>query len=244
VAANWKMHGDLASLSALATAIRDKTAGSSAEIVLCPPFPYLIPIGAGLDEAIRLGAQDVHSETTGPHTGDVAVSMLADLGCHYAIVGHSERRTNHGETNALVRSKAAALIRGGLQVIVCVGETFEQREAGDTEAVLERQLTESLRGLTADADRFVIAYEPVWAIGTGQNATPEQAQQAHAFLRERLSSIESAAVAARVRIQYGGSVKPDNAAALFSCPDIDGGLIGAASLDAGSFAMIVQACEK
>ena len=244
VAANWKMHGDLASLSELATTIREKTAGSSAEIVLCPPFPYLISIGAALDGTIRLGAQDVHSETLGPHTGDVAVSMLADLGCHYVIVGHSERRTNHGETDALVRSKAVALIQGGLHAIVCVGETLEQREAGDTEAVLERQLTESLSGLTADADRFVIAYEPVWAIGTGRNATPEQAQQAHAFLRERLSSIENAALAARVRIQYGGSVKPDNAAALFSCPDIDGGLIGGAALDAGSFAAIVRACEN
>ena len=242
VAANWKMHGDLASLSALATTIRDETAGSSAEIVLCPPFPYLIPIGAVLDGTIHLGAQDVSFETTGPHTGDVSGSMLADLGCRYAIVGHSERRTNHGETDEVVRRKTAALFEAGLRAIVCIGETFEQREAGETEAVLERQLTDSLRGLTADADRFVIAYEPVWAIGTGRNARPDQVQEVHAFLRERLGSIENAEVAARVRIQYGGSVKPDNAAALFSCPDIDGGLIGGASLDAASFAAIVAAC--
>ena len=240
--ANWKMHGDLASLSVLAAAIRDETAGSFAEIVLCPPFPYLIPIAATLDGTIRLGAQDVHFEGPGSHTGDVAASMLADLGCRYAIVGHSERRTNHGETDDKVRRKAAALIEAGVRPIVCVGETLEQRESGETEAVLERQLAESLQGLTADADRFVIAYEPVWAIGTGRTATPDQGQQAHAFLRERLGSIESAGVAERVRIQYGGSVKRDNAAALFSCPDIDGGLIGGASLDAGSFAAIVAAC--
>jgi triosephosphate isomerase len=242
VAANWKMHGDLATLSALALAIRDETAGSPTEIVLCPPFPYLIPIGAALDGTIVLGAQDVHFDPPGPHTGDVAATMLADLGCRYAIVGHSERRANHGETDELVRDKVAAVFDAGLHAIVCLGETLGQREAGETETVLERQLTESLRGLTSDADRFVIAYEPVWAIGTGRNATPDQAQQAHAFLRERLLSIENAEVAANVRIQYGGSVKPDNAAALFSCPDIDGGLIGGASLDATSFAAIVAAC--
>lgn len=243
VAANWKMHGDLASLSALAASIRDATAGSSAEVVLCPPFPYLLPIAATLDGKIRLGAQDVCFEGPGPHTGDVAASMLADLGCRYALVGHSERRMNHGETDEVVRRKAAALMEAGVHAIVCVGETLEQREGGETEAVLERQLTESLAGLTADADRFVIAYEPVWAIGTGRTATADQAQQAHAFLRERLRSIENAELAERVRIQYGGSVKPDNAATLFSCPDIDGGLIGGASLDAGSFAAIVAACE-
>ena len=242
VAANWKMHGDLETLSALALAIRDETSGSPAEIVLCPPFPYLIPIGAALDGTIVLGAQDVHFDPPGAHTGDVAATMLADLGCRYAIVGHSERRTNHGETDELVRDKVAAVFDAGLHAIVCLGETLGQREAGETETVLERQLTESLRGLTSDADRFVIAYEPVWAIGTGRNATPNQAQQAHAFLRERLLSIENAEVAANVRIQYGGSVKPDNAAALFSCPDIDGGLIGGASLDATSFAAIVAAC--
>jgi len=242
VAANWKMHGDLATLPVLAAAIRDETAGSPAEIVLCPPFPYLIPVGATLDGAIRLGAQDVHFEAPGAHTGDVAASMLTDLGCRYAIVGHSERRTNHGETDEVVRRKTAALMQGGLRAIVCIGETLEEREGGETEAVLERQLTESLGGLTADPDRFVIAYEPVWAIGTGRNATPDQAQQAHAFLRQRLSSIENADVAGCVRIQYGGSVKPDNAADLFSCPDIDGGLIGGASLDAAAFAAIVSAC--
>jgi triosephosphate isomerase len=242
VAANWKMYGDLATLSALALAIGDETAGSPAEIVLCPPFPYLIPIGAALDGTIVLGAQDVHFDPPGAHTGDVAATMLADLGCRYAIVGHSERRTNHGETDELVRDKVAAVFDAGLHAIVCLGETLGQREAGETETVLERQLTESLRGLTSDADRFVIAYEPVWAIGTGRNATPDQAQQAHAFLRERLLSIENAEVAANVRIQYGGSVKPDNAAALFSCPDIDGGLIGGASLEATSFAAIVAAC--
>jgi len=241
VVANWKMHGDLAGLSTLAAAIRDKTAGLPAEVVICPPFPYLIPIAAILDETILLGAQDVHFEGPGAHTGDVAAAMLADLGCRYAIVGHSERRTHHGETDEVVRRKAAALIESGVRPIVCVGETLEQRERGQTEVVLERQLRGSLTELTADAGRFVIAYEPVWAIGTGRTATQEQAQQAHAFLRECLGSIESTDVAARARIQYGGSVKPDNATDLLSCPDIDGGLIGGASLDAESFAAIVRA---
>jgi len=244
VAANWKMHGDLTSLSALAKKILAETAEASAEIVLCPPFPYLIPIAATLGEGVHLGAQDVHFEQQGAHTGDVASAMLSELGCRYVIVGHSERRTNHGETDALVRSKVAAVFEAGLRAIVCIGETLDQREAGDTEAVLERQLTEGLRGLTGNADRLVIAYEPVWAIGTGLNATPDQAQRIHAFLRQRLTSLENEEVAERIRIQYGGSVKPDNAAALFSCPDIDGGLIGGASLDAGSFSAIVGACEN
>jgi triosephosphate isomerase len=243
VAANWKMHGAGATLAELATGIVEATAGSGVEVVVCPPFPYLSQVGASLEGAISLGAQDVHFEPEGAHTGDVAASMLVDLGCRFAIVGHSERRTNHGETDAVVRRKATAALQAGLCAIVCIGETLEQREAGETEAVLERQLAGSLQGLTADPDRFVLAYEPVWAIGTGRNATPEQAQAAHAFLRERLALIENPAIAARVRIQYGGSVKPGNAAELFSCPDIDGGLIGGASLDAGSFGAIVAAAR-
>jgi triosephosphate isomerase len=244
VAANWKMHGDSTSLPTLTKTILAETTDASAEIVLCPPFPYLVSIGACLGEGVHLGAQDAHFQQAGPHTGDVAASMLSDLGCRYVIVGHSERRTHHGETDALVQSKVAAVLQAGLRAIVCIGETLGQREAGDTENVLERQLTESLRGLTVDADRIVIAYEPVWAIGTGRNATPDQAQQVHAFLRERLCSIENEEAAGQTRIQYGGSVKPANAATLFACPDIDGGLIGGASLDAGSFIAIVRACEN
>ncbi len=244
VAANWKMHGDGATLTELARGIGEATSRAAAEVVVCPPFPYLERIGAVLDESVSLGAQDLHFESAGAHTGDVAASMLVDLGCRYAIVGHSERRTNHAETDEIVRRKAAAAMRAGLCAIVCIGETLEQREAGETETVLERQLTESLRGLTGDPAAFVLAYEPVWAIGTGRNATPEQAQAAHAFLRGRLRALENAELAALVRIQYGGSVKPDNAAALFSRPDIDGGLIGGASLDAAAFGAIVSACER
>lgn len=244
VAANWKMHGAGGTLTALATGIVAATARSDAEVVVCPPFPYLSQIGATLDGEVALGAQDVHFEPEGAHTGDVAASMLADLGCRYAIVGHSERRTNHGETDDVVRRKAAAAMQAGLRPIVCIGETLEQREAGRTETVLERQLIGSLHGMTDNPDAFVLAYEPVWAIGTGRNATPAQAQAAHAFLRGRLGSIENDEVASRIRIQYGGSVKPDNAAELFACPDIDGGLIGGASLAAESFGAIVAAAKR
>lgn len=244
VAANWKMHGTGATLTQLAAGIVEHTAGSGIDVVVCPPFPYLSRIGASLDDAVSLGAQDLHFEPEGAHTGDVAASMLADLGCRFAIVGHSERRTNHAETDDVVRRKAEAAMQAGLCAIVCIGETLEQREAGETEAVLEHQLTASLRGLTADPGRFVLAYEPVWAIGTGRNATPEQAQAAHAFLRQTLAAIEDTGIASRVRIQYGGSVKPGNAAELFSCPDIDGGLIGGASLDAESFGAIVAAARR
>ena len=241
VAANWKMNGDLASCSALAAAIRDGVGHVSTEVVVCPPFPYLVAVAASLGGVIRLGAQDVHFEAPGAHTGDVSASMLRDLGCRYVIVGHSERRTNHAETDDLVVRKAAALMGAGLQPIVCIGETLEQREAGETEDVLERQLTGSLAGLDLDPERLVLAYEPVWAIGTGRTATPEQAQQAHAFIRRRIAALADDEAGERLRIQYGGSVKPDNAATLFACPDIDGGLIGGASLDATSFASIVRA---
>jgi triosephosphate isomerase len=235
------MHGDLATASALAAATRDAIGSVSSEVVICPPFPYLIPVGAMLGGEIRLGAQDVHFEASGAHTGDVSVSMLQDVGCRYAIVGHSERRSHHGETDEVVRGKAAAVIEAGCRAIVCIGETLDERENGNTESVLERQLTGSLSGLTADPDRLVIAYEPVWAIGTGKTATPEMAQQAHAFIRECYARLENGTAAQAVRIQYGGSVKPDNAEVLFACPDIDGGLIGGASLDADSFAAIVRA---
>jgi len=241
VAANWKMYGDLAVASALAAATRDAIGRVSTEVVICPPYPYLLPVAAALSGSIRLGAQDVHFEGPGAHTGDVSASMLADLGCRYGIVGHSERRTHHGETDETVRRKAGALIDAGIRAIVCVGETLDQRERGETEAVLDRQLTDSLAGLTAEPEALVLAYEPVWAIGTGRTATPEMAQQAHAFIRERLASLENHDVAQSVRIQYGGSVKPGNAEELFSCPDIDGGLIGGASLDAESFAAIIRA---
>lgn len=241
VAANWKMHGDLESVAALAAAIRDALGAVSSEVVVCPPFPYLIPVAAALGKRILLGAQDVHFKSAGAHTGDVCVSMLRDLGCHYAIVGHSERRGDHGETDDVVRLKVGALIGAGLRAIVCVGETLDERESGTTETVLDRQLQGSLSGLTSDPDRLVLAYEPVWAIGTGRTATPDLAQRAHAFIRERFAVLENAEAAQRVRIQYGGSVKPDNAKELFACPDIDGGLIGGASLDAASFAAIVRA---
>jgi triosephosphate isomerase len=239
VAANWKMHGDLATVSVLAAATRDAIGAAPCDVVICPPFPYLIPVGAMLGGAIRLGAQDVHFEESGAHTGDVSVPMLRDLGCRYAIVGHSERRSHHGETDDRVRRKAAALIDAGIRAIVCIGETLKERESGKTESVLERQLTASLSGLTGAPEQLVIAYEPVWAIGTGKTATPEMAQQAHAFIRERLTARFGEA-GAGIQIQYGGSVKPENAAALMAQPDIDGALVGGAGLEAESFSKIIH----
>ena len=241
VAANWKMNGDLAGLSTLAAEICAGLGKSSTEVVVCPPFPYLSSVTAALCGPVKVGAQDVSPEGPGAHTGDVSAAMLLDLGCRYVIVGHSERRADHGEPDELIARKAAAVLEAGLDAIVCIGETKEQREAGETEAVLERQLNGSLAGLALDPRRIVLAYEPVWAIGTGLTATPEQAQQAHAFIREKLAALGGEETAAGMRIQYGGSVKPNNAAELFGCEDIDGGLIGGAALDADSFAAIVKA---
>ncbi len=212
----------------------------AAQVVVCPPFPYLREVAQALqDSSIGWGAQDCSSHEPGAFTGEVSAAMLAESGCRFVIVGHSERRALHGESDRLVAEKAQRVLAAGLTPIVCVGETLAEREAGQTEAVVGRQLAAAVDLLAADMTKAVVAYEPVWAIGTGRTATPAQAQAVHAYLRSTLAS--ASAQAANISILYGGSVKADNAASLFSEADIDGGLIGGASLNAESFVAICRA---
>ena len=243
VAANWKMHKTAAEAADLARAVRASVgAASRAEVVLCPPFTALHAVASVLEGgSIALGAQDVHWEYEGAFTGEISSRMVRESGCRYVILGHSERRTWFHESDDTVRRKLGAALAAGLRPIVCVGETLDERELGRTEEVLRRQIEGGLAGLGAELGGTVLAYEPVWAIGTGRTATPDQAQQAHAFLRELLRGIAGESVAAATRIQYGGSVNASNAAELFGMPDVDGGLIGGASLMAESFATIVRA---
>jgi triosephosphate isomerase len=228
VAGNWKMHGSRASIAAL---LDELVSSNPSHCAVCAPFPYL---GQAADRLrgsrIAWGAQNVSEHAQGAYTGEVSAAMLAEFGCRYVIVGHSERRQIYRETDAQVAAKFAAVKAAGMTPILCVGETLQEREAGRTEEVVGRQLAAVKFG---DA---VLAYEPVWAIGTGRNATPEQAQAVHAFLRQR--------VPADTPILYGGSVKPQNAAAIFAMPDVDGGLIGGASLVAKDFLDIVKAAKK
>jgi triosephosphate isomerase (TIM) len=232
VAGNWKMHGSRATIDALLDALLKEVPGvKGVECAVCPPFPYLAQVAERLrGSPIALGAQNVSEHAQGAYTGEVAASMLAELGCKYVIVGHSERR-HFGESDAQVAAKFAAAQKGGLTPILCVGETLQEREAGKTEAVIARQLDTVLN--RSPFEKAVLAYEPVWAIGSGRNATPDQVQAVHAFLRIRVSL--------ETRILYGGSVKPQNAAAIFAMPDVDGGLIGGASLVAEEFLAIVRA---
>ena len=216
---------------------------SHCEVVLAPVFTALKTVADRLEGSnIRIAAQDCAVQNDfGAHTGEVAPAMLKDAGCSHVIIGHSERRQFYGETDDSVNRKIRAAIAAGLVPIVCVGELLEERESGNAESVVERQLTGGLNGLTvADAERIIIAYEPVWAIGTGKTATPEQAQEMHAFIRSALGKINGDEVAGRTRILYGGSVKPDNIAELMAMDDVDGALVGGASLDAESFASIVN----
>jgi triosephosphate isomerase len=247
VAGNWKMNTDRAGGTELARAVAAAVpAGSAVDVLVAPPFPYLLPVGEAVrGSGVLLGAQNAYSEAPGAFTGEVAVEMLKDVGCRYVILGHSERRQVLRETDEVINKKVAAAVSKGLGVILCVGETLEERDGNRTEKVLETQLSGSLAGLTAAqmAD-VVIAYEPVWAIGTGRNATPEQAQEAHAFIRSWLGGRFGSGVGAATRIQYGGSVKPDNAATLLGRPDVDGALVGGASLKADSFLAIVRAAEE
>jgi triosephosphate isomerase len=241
IAGNWKMYKTarqaaetIRSLAGLLQGVR------GVEVVVCPPFPALAAaVEAATGSPVVIGAQDCYWEKEGAFTGEVAVPMIADLGCSHCIVGHSERRQFFGETDATVDKKVEAVLAHGLTCIACVGETLAEREAGQTFAVLERQVRSGLARHLA-ASRLVIAYEPVWAIGTGKTATPAQAQEAHAFIRGVVAAATSPAAAQAVRILYGGSVKPDNIATLMAQPDVDGGLVGGASLDAASFAKIVR----
>jgi triosephosphate isomerase len=227
VAGNWKMHGSRASIAALLDALVKENRPDSA---VCVPFPYLAQVAERLrGSAIAWGAQNVSEHAQGAYTGEVSAAMLKEFGCRYAIVGHSERRQLYGETDAQVAAKFAAARSAGITPILCVGETLQEREAGSTEEVVGRQLA------AVTFEGGVLAYEPVWAIGTGRNATPEQVQAVHAFLRKR--------VGPDTPILYGGSVKPQNAAAIFAMPDVDGGLIGGASLVASDFLEIVKAAS-
>jgi len=240
VAGNWKMNGTRESARALAGAL---AAGCPAgpEVALFPPFPYLATVAACLDgSAVAMGAQDLSEHPPGAHTGEVAAEMLRDCGCSMVLVGHSERRHGLGEDDARVAAKFVRALDAGLLPVLCLGETLGEREAGRTGEVVARQLDAvfALREAASLAS-FVLAYEPVWAIGTGRTASPEQAQEVHALLRRRMA--DAGAGAASIRILYGGSVKPDNAAELLAMEDIDGGLIGGAALDAAAFLAICQA---
>jgi triosephosphate isomerase (TIM) len=243
VAGNWKLHGNLAANEALLGSLaRSIPAGGPAACAVCVPYPYLAQVqGLLKGTGIAWGAQDVSRFDKGAYTGDVSASMLAEFGCRYAIVGHSERRTLFGDTDAIVVEKFAAARRAGLTPVFCVGETLEEREKGATEKVLERQVSALLAKCGAqEVAGGVIAYEPVWAIGTGRTATSQQAEDAHAFIRGLVAS-KDGGVAKGLRILYGGSVKAANAAELFAMPDVDGGLVGGASLVAEEFAAIWRA---
>jgi len=243
VVGNWKLHGGRAFnaelLQGLLAADLAATA-PNADVAVCPPFVYLAEVVSALSgSAIGVGSQDVSAQAQGAFTGEVAAPMVRELGARYAIVGHSERRSYHGETDQVVADKAKAALAAGLTPIVCVGETLAERESGATEAVVGRQLRAVIDALGDQLLDIVVAYEPVWAIGTGKTASPEQAQAVHAFLRAQLVSAQAAAV--RVPLLYGGSVKPDNAAQLFAQADINGGLIGGAALKAADFVAIARA---
>lgn len=241
IVGNWKMHGSRRTLMPLLTGLRANVRTSHIDVAVCVPAPYLDLCAAGLARtAIRIGAQDVSEHPDGAHTGDVSTGMLRDFGCRYVLVGHSERRTAHREDDDVVARKTQRAIAEGLVPIVCVGETWDDRAYGRTHAVLARQVGTATAGLAPDQlARLVIAYEPVWAIGTGMTATPTMAQDAHATIRRGVAEA-CADAAARVRILYGGSMKPENAAELLAMPDLDGGLVGGASLDARQFVAIVD----
>jgi triosephosphate isomerase len=242
VAGNWKMHGSRQMARELAATIAaDAPAGL--RVVLAPPFPYLGIVADAAAGRVEVGAQDVSAQLQGAYTGEVAAPMLADCGARFAIVGHSERRQYHAETDALVAAKFAAAQAAGLAPILCVGETLAEREAGITESVVGRQLDAVLATGVAALHGAVLAYEPVWAIGTGRTATSAQAQAVHAFLRGKVAALD-AIVARSLPILYGGSVKPSNAAELFSQPDIDGGLVGGASLVASDFLAIAASARR
>jgi triosephosphate isomerase (TIM) len=243
VAGNWKMHGARAEAVALARALAASVGHvRGREVAIAPPFTALEVVREAIGGTdIRLTAQNVHWEPKGAYTGEIAVAMLREAGCSHVIIGHSERRQYFGETNETVNKRLHASLGGGLVPIVCVGETLEEREAEATTAVIGRQIESAFAGVRSDQlAGCVIAYEPVWAIGTGRTATPGQAQEVHHAIRRQLIGLGSATTAERVRILYGGSVKADNIDALMAEPDIDGALVGGASLDATAFARIVQ----
>jgi triosephosphate isomerase len=241
IAGNWKMNGSLAANATLLAGLLGDREVMSVQLAVCVPAPYLAQVRSMLDGSpVRWGAQDVSAHERGAFTGEVSAEMLLEFGCSYVIVGHSERRSYHAESDELVAQKAHRALASGLTPIVCVGETLEEREQGATDAVVARQLAPVLDVVGGQMASVVIAYEPVWAIGTGKTATPEMAQQVHARLRAMLAGRDEES-AQQVRILYGGSMKPDNATDLLAMPDIDGGLIGGASLNASDFLAIAHA---
>ncbi|MFT5285960.1 MAG: triosephosphate isomerase [Planctomycetota bacterium] len=243
LAGNWKLNLDLAGALDLVGKLRDQVGSSDAvDVAVAPSFIYLPAIIEALKGSpIRVGSQNVADQTSGAYTGEVSADMLKDIGCDFAIVGHSERRALYGETDAMVNTKVKLTLDAGLDVILCVGETLEEREAGNTEKVVHRHLTEGLAGIDAKlSGRVTIAYEPVWAIGTGKVATPEQAGEVHTYLRGVLEGLWGDTAAETIRIQYGGSVKPGNVAELMAVDGVDGALVGGAALDADSFGAIVN----
>jgi triosephosphate isomerase (TIM) len=247
IAGNWKMNKISSEAKSLATEVlHEVNKLDQIDIVLVPPFTALAAVAEVLSEVpnVFLGAQNVHQAASGAYTGEISVSMLRDFYCRYVIVGHSERRQYMQESDALVNQKVKTALAGSLKPIVCVGETLQEREANQWQKVLTRQIQEGLKEIPEKefAD-IILAYEPVWAIGTGKTATPQQAQEAHAYIRAEISKLVSPEAARKIRIQYGGSVKADNAAEILHQPDIDGALVGGASLDARSFAAIVLAAS-
>ena len=244
VAGNWKMHGGFKSNAALVEGIKAEKAGLACDILLCAPFPYLGQVGEKLaGSGVCLGAQNVSEHASGAFTGEVSAGMLAEFGCQFVLVGHSERRTLYGESDSLTAAKCKMLLANGMRPVLCVGETLVEREAGSTQSVVSRQLSAVLDVLDDEQlSRLVIAYEPVWAIGTGKTASPEQAQQVHAAIRQRVAE-QNPRVAETLLILYGGSVKPQTARDLFVQLDIDGGLIGGASLVLSDFMAICRAAN-
>jgi len=244
VVGNWKMCTTPSSAVELATAVAAGVGGDTrAEVVVCPPFPFLGMVGQALrGKSVKLGGQNCYPEKEGAFTGEVSPTMLVDVGCEYVILGHSERRRILGEPSEFINKKVHKAVEVGLKVIVCAGETKSERDAGQARAVVEEQLRESLKGYPRDRlDQLVMAYEPVWAISTGVNATAEQAQDMHLFVRQKVADVIGEARAQTLSILYGGSVKPDNAAALMAPPDVDGVLVGGASLKAELFLPIFRA---
>ncbi len=242
VAGNWKMNGSKASAEELLAGIKAGIGGiQQTEVAVCPPFPFLQMADQALQgTAVALGAQNTCTESSGAYTGEVSAAMLKDFGCKYVIIGHSERRQYYGEDDAVVAKKVAQVAENGMTPILCVGETLEERERGEMEAVVARHIDGVLQSGVEAFENIVVAYEPVWAIGTGVTASPEQAQEVHAFIRNRIAQ-KSASIAEGLRILYGGSMKPGNAVELMAQRDIDGGLIGGAALTAGDFFAICQA---
>jgi triosephosphate isomerase len=247
VAGNWKMFTTTTSAVQLARGVVHGCVGiSGVNVAVCPPFPFLGLVAEAVRGSdVTLGAQNLYPEKEGAYTGEVSPTMLLDVGCQWVILGHSERRHKLGENDAFINRKVQAAFAAGLRVILCIGETLEEREAGKTETVLETQIEGGLKGVAAkNLSCLVIAYEPVWAIGTGRNATPEQAQSAHYFIRGQISAHFGEEPARQLPIQYGGSVKPENARVILGQPDVDGALVGGASLQADSFLAIVRAAAS